>query len=169
MNSKRIRTILNHSLDLVWIAAVLFIDHITPLGVADGILYAPCIAFTLRHKNRRFTLIHSLICTVAVFVGSMISPDSGVPWWVPFINRMYSVLVIWLMYFFVIAHISDALKIISLEKMVTISAWTKQVRYNDEWIPIEDYLKREFNILVSHGIDPESAEKLMEDIDPKYR
>ena len=159
---------LDHSLDMLWIIMVLLIDRATPLGVADGILYVPCIAFTMRHKNIRFTLIHSLICTIAVCSGIFISRDAGITWWVPLVNRLYSLIAIWLMFFFVMKYINDSMKISRLEKMITISAWTKQVQYKGEWIPIEHYLKQEFNIVVSHGIDPESAEKLVADIDPKF-
>jgi PAS domain-containing protein len=39
-------------------------------------------------------------------------------------------------------------------EFLTLCAWTKQVRHGREWIPIEDYLRKEHGVLVSHGISP---------------
>lgn len=49
------------------------------------------------------------------------------------------------------------------KELVVISAYSKKVRYHDEWISIEEYLERELGIAVSHGITPDERDKVMED------
>lgn len=44
---------------------------------------------------------------------------------------------------------------------VTLCAWTRTVRYEGEWISVEEYLHRRYGVLTSHGISPE-AETLFE-------
>ncbi len=44
---------------------------------------------------------------------------------------------------------------------VTLCAWTRTVRYDGEWLNVEDYLERRYGILTSHGISP-AGEKLFE-------
>jgi DNA-binding response OmpR family regulator len=41
-------------------------------------------------------------------------------------------------------------------EIVTICAWTGDVKFNDEWIKIEDFLKRRFGVSISHGISPKA-------------
>jgi PAS domain S-box-containing protein len=44
--------------------------------------------------------------------------------------------------------------------MPTLCAWTKQVKLEDEWVPIEEYLYRAHGITVSHGMSPDAFEAL---------
>jgi hypothetical protein len=48
-----------------------------------------------------------------------------------------------------------------VESLVTICAWSHTVKYEGQWISIEDYLKRRFHISTSHGISPAEARKLL--------
>ena len=66
-----------------------------------------------------------------------------------------------------IALIAIAAVVIRLEHMrqiVTVCAWTGQVKFGDEWIRLEDYLKRRFGISVSHGLSKEAADKMIQEI-----
>jgi len=66
-----------------------------------------------------------------------------------------------------IALIAIAAVVLRLEHMrqiVTICAWTGQVKFGDEWIRLEDYLKRRFGISVSHGLSKEAADKMIQEI-----
>lgn len=58
-----------------------------------------------------------------------------------------------------------AKKIRDLQRMVTICAWSKQVRHKGEWISIEDYLERVHRIQASHGLSPRRAIELKQEID----
>jgi hypothetical protein len=46
-------------------------------------------------------------------------------------------------------------------EFVTLCAWTRTVRYEGEWISVEDYLKRRYGIVTSHGMSP-AAQQMLE-------
>ncbi len=45
--------------------------------------------------------------------------------------------------------------------LVTICAWSRVIRHENEWMTFEEYLKRKFDIDVSHGIAPDAEQRLM--------
>jgi hypothetical protein len=51
-----------------------------------------------------------------------------------------------------------------MRQIVTVCAWTGQVKYEGEWIRLEDYLQRRFGLSVSHGLSKEAAEKMIQEI-----
>jgi CHASE3 domain sensor protein len=53
-----------------------------------------------------------------------------------------------------------------LRRIVTVCAWTGQVKYEGAWVPMEDYLKKHFGLSVSHGLSKEAAEKMARDLKP---
>ena len=165
MYCMRRKQIFSYSILITWIPVVLFIDYLTPLGIADGILYLPGIVYAMVFRNKKIIIIYAAACTAAVAGGIFLSPDAGVRWQIFMLNRIYAAFGIWLISFFVYARISQKEAIEKLGRMITMSAWNKQVNYNGQWLPVEEYLKKEFNITVSHGIDPESASKILRDIE----
>ena len=58
-----------------------------------------------------------------------------------------------------------ALRLEKLQRVVTVCAWTGQVKYEGEWIRVEEYLKKRFGISVSHGLSREAAEKIAKEIE----
>lgn len=46
------------------------------------------------------------------------------------------------------------------ERIVTICAWSKAIKYNGEWMSIETYMQRCFGINMTHGISPAEAARL---------
>jgi CHASE3 domain sensor protein len=48
-----------------------------------------------------------------------------------------------------------------LQQVVTICAWTGQVKYEGQWIRLDEYLQRQFGLSVSHGLSKEAAEKMI--------
>ena len=52
-----------------------------------------------------------------------------------------------------------------LQQVVTVCAWTGQVKFEGEWIRLEEYLKKRFGISVSHGLSKEAAEKMAKEIE----
>jgi hypothetical protein len=43
----------------------------------------------------------------------------------------------------------------ALEGFIQICAWCRKVNLGDEWVSFEQYLRREHDVLSSHGICPE--------------
>jgi hypothetical protein len=54
-----------------------------------------------------------------------------------------------------------------LEDFVTFCAWTGRVRWNDQWVSVEQFLRERYGVTVSHGISEEGIAKLMADMPPK--
>jgi hypothetical protein len=66
-----------------------------------------------------------------------------------------------------IALITIVTILIRLEKLrqiVTVCAWTGQVKHDGEWIRLDEYLKRRFGLSVTHGLSKEAAEKMKREI-----
>lgn len=45
-----------------------------------------------------------------------------------------------------------------LESFIQVCAWCRKVNVGDEWVSFEQYLKREHEVLSTHGICPECRE-----------
>jgi CHASE3 domain sensor protein len=56
-----------------------------------------------------------------------------------------------------------------LQQVVTICAWTGRVKYEDQWIRLDEYLQRRFGLSVSHGLSKEAAEKMFAEIKASNR
>jgi CHASE3 domain sensor protein len=63
-----------------------------------------------------------------------------------------------------IAIVAILIRLEQLRQIVTVCAWTGQVKHEGEWIPLDKYLERRFGLFVSHGLSDEAAEKMRQDI-----
>jgi CHASE3 domain sensor protein len=57
------------------------------------------------------------------------------------------------------------LRLEKLQQVVTVCAWTGQVKYNGQWIRLEEYLKNRFGLSVSHGLSKEASAKIAKEIE----
>lgn len=48
-----------------------------------------------------------------------------------------------------------------LEKYVTMCAWSKTVLYDNKWVPFDEYLRRTYDVRVSHGISESERDKFI--------
>jgi len=94
---------------------ILFVDSIIPLGVAFGVSYVVVILLTSWLPGRRSTAFTTIACSLLVVVGLYLSPPSGV-WWMVVLNRVLSVMAIWVAAVFVIRLKSHSEKLYSTEK-----------------------------------------------------
>lgn len=63
-----------------------------------------------------------------------------------------------------IVIVAVLMRIERLRQIVTICAWTGQAKYEGQWIPMEEFLKKRFNLSISHGLSREAAEKMAREI-----
>ncbi len=56
-----------------------------------------------------------------------------------------------------------------LKKLITVSAWSRKIRIDEEWISFEDFLVNKLGVSVTHGIDPEEAQRLHAELDRRTR
>jgi hypothetical protein len=54
-----------------------------------------------------------------------------------------------------------------LERVVAICAWTGRVRWNGDWVRIEQFLSQRFGIQVTHTISEEALERIAQEVDPE--
>lgn len=54
-----------------------------------------------------------------------------------------------------------------LRDLITVCAWSKTVKFEDEWVTFEQYLERRFNIDATHGMCPAEFEKALAQAIPR--
>lgn len=52
-----------------------------------------------------------------------------------------------------------------LESLVTVCAWSKTIRYEEEWVSFEEYLTRRFHVRISHGMSPAETQRMMAEVE----
>lgn len=63
-----------------------------------------------------------------------------------------------------IAIVAILLRLEKLRQIVTVCAWTGQVKHEGEWMRMEEYLERRFGLSVTHGLSKAAAEKMIQEI-----
>jgi len=68
-----------------------------------------------------------------------------------------------------IAIVTILIRLEKLRQIVTVCAWTGQVKHEGEWIRLDEYLERRFGLSISHGLSDEAAEKMKRDMAERHR
>jgi len=61
------------------------------------------------------------------------------------------------------------LRLEKLQQFVTVCAWTGQVKYQGQWLRVDQFLERQFGLSVSHSLSKEAADKMMQEIEELNR
>lgn len=61
------------------------------------------------------------------------------------------------------------LRLEKLQEFVTVCAWTGQVKYEGRWLRLDQYLKQQFGISVSHSLSEEASERMKREIETLNR
>ena len=61
------------------------------------------------------------------------------------------------------------LRLEKLQQFVTVCAWTGQVKFQGQWLRLDEFLERQFGISVSHSLSQEAAAKMMHEIEELNR
>ena len=150
-------------------AIILFVDLQLPLGVTITAFYVIPILISLMSDRREYTLGLAILCSLLVALGYLLSHDIGVPRWIVLIDRSAVVLVIWITALLGIETAKAKKKIREMGKLLTICAWTKQIKVEDQWISIEDYLTKHCGLKLTHGITKEAQQLYFKDMDIDIR
>ncbi len=141
-------------------AVIAFVDLQLPLGLTVGVLYVLPILISLLADDRRQTTVLAALCSVLVVVGWVFSPRADVPEWIVTSNRLLVLFAIWMTAVPGTEMTRAKQQIRDLGRLLTICAWTKQVRVAEgEWIPVDQYLIDYCGIRLNHGISEEAAER----------
>jgi hypothetical protein len=148
---------------------ILFVDLQLPLGVTITAFYVIPVLISLMSDRREYTLGLAALCSLLVVLGYLLSPDIGVPRWIVIMDRSAVLLVIWITAILGTETVQAKKKIREMGKLLTICAWTKQIKVDDEWIPIEDYLTKHCGLKLTHGITKEAQQLYFKDMDIDIR
>ena len=47
-----------------------------------------------------------------------------------------------------------------LEKLITVSAWSRKIQVEGEWVTFEEFLTETLGVSITHGIDPDTAKDI---------
>jgi hypothetical protein len=152
----------------------LFIDSMTELGVADGVLYISVVLLSYTLPQRRFILIFAVISSVSIAAGFSLSPPGG-ELWKAFANRALALYAIWVTAVILlrrkkieterevaIKDLEEARSRIKvLDGLLPICFHCKKIRDDKGyWNRLEDYISAHSEAEFSHGLCPECAKKL---------
>lgn len=76
--------------------SILFIDVLTPLGVADAILYVALVMFCFWASDSRAPFVMAVAASVLTLLGAALSPPGEAHWGVVAANRVLSLMAIWI-------------------------------------------------------------------------
>jgi hypothetical protein len=71
------------------------------------------------------------------------------------------VLTVWLIVFLLTRRLLA--RLYYLEKFLRVCAWCRKIGRGDEWLSMEQYFDKDFDVKTSHGLCPACAKKMMPD------
>jgi hypothetical protein len=161
--------------------AILGFDLLIPLGVADSIPYIAVVLLSLRHEQRRFTVIMAVLCSALTILGFFFSPPGGEMWKV-LTNRALALFAIWVTALLTLQRKALAEKrdqairereeamaqVKILQGFLPICASCKKIRDDQgAWSQMEVYIRDHSEAQFSHGICPDCARKLYPEYYPE--
>lgn len=149
-------------LSLLAAGAVFVLDLVTPRGVSVAALYVIPVIMSQRAASIFYTVVIAVLCAVFATSGIIIAPEIGVA--PQIVLADYAIIVTTLAATAVIGIIANrrAAQVRSMSKLLTMCSWTKKVKVQGQWIPIEDYLAKHLGVTITHGMTEESARQFLE-------
>ncbi len=142
--------------------AVFVLDLVTPRGVSVAALYVIPVIMSQRAASILYTVVIAVICAAFATIGIIVAPEIGVAPQVVLAD--YAIVLATLVATAVIGIIATrrAAQVRSMSTLLTMCSWTKKVKVQGEWIPIEDYLRKHLGVTITHGMTEESARQFLE-------
>lgn len=148
-------------------AGIIFaIDVLIPFGLIIWLSYMPLIFISVFTNNRKFIkLLAFSICSfiIIAFFFDISEMKGFVPWGVSLFHRFFGILIISILGYISCKLLETREIAGKLEKLVKVCAWTKKIKIGDEWITIEEFMKKYLDKNVTHGISPEAYEKMLDE------
>ncbi|HEY1718656.1 MAG TPA: CHASE3 domain-containing protein [Verrucomicrobiae bacterium] len=83
-------------------------------------------------------------------------------------NQTASFILVGLTAMALVAVVFILIRLEKLQQIVTVCAWTGQVKHEGEWIRMDEYLHRRFGFSVTHGMSQEAASKMVREIQKSH-
>lgn len=145
------------------IAVILVVDCLVPRGVSVSALYVIPIILIQRAKSTALTVLTACCSGVFASIGIIVSPDIGMPANMVIFDYSIIIVVIAATGLLGVLAARRAKQLQTMTQLLTLCAWTKQAKVRGEWKPIENYLRDELGISVTHGIADGCAERMLAD------
>lgn len=142
--------------------AVVTLDLNVPLGVAVGALYVVPVLLTLPTQNRRIVWTFAILALVLTLGKVFLYPWGNVELAIIIANRAISITLIVATAYLGQEFLRNRRKIEHLGQLLTVCAWTRQIKVNNDWLPMEEYLEKHVGLHLTHGIHPGSADRLLQ-------
>jgi hypothetical protein len=143
---------------------ILGADLWSPRGITVSTLYVVPVILMQRATSNFLTCITAGFCAILATLGVILSRDIGVPASVVLANYIIALMALTLTTALGVVATRRSLHLKAVTSLLTMCAWTKQVKENGRWISIEEYLQTHSGVRVSHGISEDVAKKLLADI-----
>ena len=151
--------------------AIFIIDSFIPLGVAGGVPYILVVLISLWAHRKQLPVYMAIAGTVLTVFGFYSSPTGGELWKV-LTNRALALIALWLVAILSLQRRTfheekeKALQEVKiLSGFLPICASCKKIRGDKGyWNQIESYIRDHTEAEFSHGICPDCAKKLYQDL-----
>lgn len=161
-------SVLRKALMAVLAGGVFVIDLLTPLGLADAVLYVGLVLFSLWSPQRRFTLIVAGGSTVLTVLGFFVSPPGGVLW-ISIANRILIVFMIWMTAILVLRYKQKQDEIKVLRELLPICSSCKRIRdVQGYWKDLVLYIEQHSEMQFTHGICSDCLAKWYPELNPEH-
>lgn len=146
---------------------IFMVDLLTPLGVADGMLYGLAIATFHWGGRPKWAVLAAAGCSILILAGYVLSPEAVGPHWAVLLNRGMSLVVVWFLALGAIGwsgwgrHQERASQtrhsavgpVRVLRGMLPICASCKRIRDPEaRWHQMEVYIRDHSEAQFSHGL-----------------
>jgi hypothetical protein len=160
----------------ILLAILLGLGFAVPRGVVLYAFYAIAIVSALPTWDRRFVREMSLAAAVFVLLDAVLLQMPGTSSWDRLLNCGAGLLAIWAAMHLCLESISAYEARIREElrraqalaqaseldgNVVMLCAWTKRIKEDGRWVPLEDYLTRHLHVRISHGVSDYVRERLV--------
>ena len=115
-------------------------------------------------ESRKVSLWVALACTVLIVIKLAFWPmGEAIPWMV-FANRSISLFVVWVTVLLGLYLFRARRQVRDMESLLTVCAWTKQVKVDGRWVSFDEYLTEHLGFTITHGINEDTASKLLQEM-----
>ncbi len=160
--------VLRAGVTAVLAGGVFCLDLLTPLGVADAVLYVGLVLSSLWSPQRRFTLFVAGGSTVLTVLGYFVSPPGGVLW-MSIANRILIVFMIWMTAILVLRYKQKQDEIKVLRELLPICASCKRIRdIQGYWKDLVQYIEQHSEMQFTHGICSDCLAKWYPELNPEH-
>lgn len=147
---------------------VFVLDLLTPLGLADTVLYVGLVLFSLWSPQRGFTLIVAGGSTVLTVLGFFLSSPGGV-FWMSITNRILVVFMIWMTAILVLRYKQKQAEVKVLRELLPICASCKRIRdIQGYWKDLVQYIEQHSEMQFTHGICSDCLAKWYPELNPEH-